>query len=383
MGKIIVGFRECRDLPGVDSYGLASPYAVARVDGKKAKTRVVPNRNAPRWNETKELLCRDARSTLTVSVYHHKTLGKDVCLGSAEVPVETLTAQPTAEWHRLVGCTGGASPEILLELSAVGLDDTPPVPPEYQRSHAPKKPSDDLHTVIADKEETAFYPPAYQPHPPPPGMYPPGDAPPAAYPPGDAAQVAYPPGDVVPPHNYGQPALGAPVLAHPVDEQPHQGYHFADRQAYHYPGPGPAPAPLPAQSPGGASYPQLRPDHFRSGQEYQDYLLALRIAEEEEAHARTLHGLASQPGYRHEPQHRRASYHKPQGDAHHATGNDPYRADSAYNAGSCRQSDSCSPGRRGGGGKKKSKWTKAAKIFLAIGAALLCITMVCCIGGAM
>jgi len=71
------------------------PYAIVRIGDKEYKTKHAGKTVAPEWNETFDFPIGPTTSKLHVSVFDHKTLGKDKSLGEAEVDILQYV-QPTS-----------------------------------------------------------------------------------------------------------------------------------------------------------------------------------------------------------------------------------------------------------------------------------------------
>ncbi|KAI9462339.1 tricalbin [Lactarius psammicola] len=63
------------------------PYAIVRIGDKEHKTKHAGKTVAPEWNETFDFPVGPATPKLYVSIFDHKTLGKDKSLGEAEVDI--------------------------------------------------------------------------------------------------------------------------------------------------------------------------------------------------------------------------------------------------------------------------------------------------------
>lgn len=91
-GTLKVLVSDAKDLIGGSD---VKPYAVVRIGDKEHKTKHAGKTVAPEWNETFDFPVGPTTSKLHVSVFDHKTLGKDKSLGEAEVDI-SQHVQPTS-----------------------------------------------------------------------------------------------------------------------------------------------------------------------------------------------------------------------------------------------------------------------------------------------
>lgn len=91
-GTLKVWVLDAKDLIGGPD---VKPYAIIRIGDKEHKTKHAGKTVSPEWNETFDFSVGPATSKLYVSIYDHKTLGRDKSLG--EVVVDILQyVQPTS-----------------------------------------------------------------------------------------------------------------------------------------------------------------------------------------------------------------------------------------------------------------------------------------------
>jgi len=83
-GTLKVLVLDAKDLIGGSD---VKPYAIVRIGDKEYKTKHAGKTVAPEWNETFDFPIGPTTSKLHVSVFDHKTLGKDKSLGEAEVDI--------------------------------------------------------------------------------------------------------------------------------------------------------------------------------------------------------------------------------------------------------------------------------------------------------
>jgi len=100
-GILKVSVLDAKDLIGGQD---VKPYAVVRIGEKEFKTKHAGKTVAPEWNETFEFPVGPSTPKLYVSIFDHKTLGKDKALGDADVdiwqhvqPVSNSAANVSAE----------------------------------------------------------------------------------------------------------------------------------------------------------------------------------------------------------------------------------------------------------------------------------------------
>jgi len=96
-----VSVLDAKDLIGGQD---VKPYAVVRVGEKEFKTKHAGKTVAPEWNETFDFHVGSSTPKLYVSIFDHKTLGKDKALGDADIdiwqhvqPVSNSSANVSAE----------------------------------------------------------------------------------------------------------------------------------------------------------------------------------------------------------------------------------------------------------------------------------------------
>ncbi|KAI9511781.1 tricalbin [Russula earlei] len=83
-GTLRVSVLDAKDLVGGPE---VKPYAIIRIGEKEFKTRHHSKTVAPEWNETFDFVVGPSISKLYISIFDHKTLGKDRSLGEAEVDI--------------------------------------------------------------------------------------------------------------------------------------------------------------------------------------------------------------------------------------------------------------------------------------------------------
>ncbi|KAI0274871.1 tricalbin [Gloeopeniophorella convolvens] len=83
-GTLKVTVIDAKDLVGGSD---VKPYAVVRVGDKEHKTKHAGKTVAPEWNETFDFPIAPSTPRLFISIYDHKTLGKDKALGDAEIDI--------------------------------------------------------------------------------------------------------------------------------------------------------------------------------------------------------------------------------------------------------------------------------------------------------
>jgi len=82
------------------------PYVIVRVGGEARKTKHAHKTSTPEWNESFSFSAGALTAKLFVSVFEHKTLGRDRLLGEAEIdiwqhiqPPAMLSAEVSSELH--------------------------------------------------------------------------------------------------------------------------------------------------------------------------------------------------------------------------------------------------------------------------------------------
>jgi len=83
-GTLKVLVLDAKDLIGGSD---VKPYAVLRIGEKEHKTKHAGKTVAPEWNETLDFPVGPSTPKLHVTIFDHKTLGKDKLLGEAEVDI--------------------------------------------------------------------------------------------------------------------------------------------------------------------------------------------------------------------------------------------------------------------------------------------------------